>query len=331
MITYAAKGDASELPVDAKKLDILLRNAVSVASNKNRYVVYKALYLAKATDGTDVDAKIAEFSTTRDMIPDIRYALIRDVLRKREDPAIVPTLLDYARSTDDAKAAQAAIEAVRFMATDEHFSEFIEIIQSTSDSTIRKAAEGTAEKIIEKSTAKERLGEILAKAHDNAFSDAVRHSMLRLLAGIGSERALRLATESLESDSNENRIAAIVTLGKWKDQTGFKALIDYIESGPEIQLRGRAFDSAIGYASDSEQNLEENWELIAGQSKTQEEQIKLIRGVASSQSPAPWSYGILENIVSNSDDDKAVDMAEKAIGYLKEVEKTKTPGQQVED
>ena len=135
MITYAAKGDASELPVDAKKLDILLRNAVSVGSNNDRYVIYKALYLAKATDGTDIDAKIADFATTREMIPDIRLVLIRDVLRKRENPAIISTLLDFARSTNDIKASVAAIEAVRFMATDDHFAEFIEIIQSTPDTT----------------------------------------------------------------------------------------------------------------------------------------------------------------------------------------------------
>ena len=79
MINYAKKGDATELPVDSKKLEILLRNAVSVASNENRYIIYKALYLAKATDGTDVDGRIAEFATTREMIPDVRVVLIRDV------------------------------------------------------------------------------------------------------------------------------------------------------------------------------------------------------------------------------------------------------------
>ena len=77
--------------------------------------------------------------------------------------------------------------------------------------------------------------------------------------------------------------------------------------------------------------LQENWELIAGQTKTQEEQIKLIRGVASSQIPAPWSFGILENIAENSDNDKSIDLAEKAINHLKEVAKTKNPEQPEED
>ena len=324
MISYAKKGDATELPVDAKKLDILLRNAVSVASNKDRYVVYKALYLAKATDGTDIDSKIAEFATTREMIPDIRIVLIRDVLRKRKNPAIIGTLIDYARTTDDTKTAIAALEAVRFMATDEHFPAFIEVIQSTQNDGIRKAAEANAAKIMEKASSTDSLGDIVVAAHDNAFNDLVRHSMLRLLAGIGGEKALNLAKQNLESDETKNKIAAIVALGNWKDQTGFKALIDFIASGPELQLRGRAYDSAIGYASESEENLEENWTLIAEQAKTQEEQIKLVRGVATSK-PEPWAFTILEDIVNKSEDDKAIDLAERAIIHLNDVKKTQAP------
>lgn len=324
MITIAAKPDATELPIDANKLDILLRNAVSVASNKDRYVVYKALFLAKATDGTDIDGKIAEFATTREMIPDIRIVLIRDVLRKRKNPTVIGTLLNYARSTDDTNAAVASLEAIRFMVTEEHFTAFIEIIQTTEKNAVRKAAETNAAKIIDNAGSKDSLGATLAAAHDNAFNDVVRHTMLRLLAGIGGEKALDLAKENLQSDENKNQIAAVVALGNWKDQTGFKALIDFIASGPELQLRGRAYDSAIGYATESEDNIEENWGMVAEQAKTQEEKIKLIRGVAISKAE-PWAFAILQEIVNNSDDDKAVDLAERAIVHLKDVQKTQSP------
>ncbi len=326
MITYAAKGDATELPVDANKLEILLRNAVSVAKIQQRYNVYKALFLAKATDGTDIDARIAEFATTREMIPDIRNVLIRDVLRKRKNPAIIGTLLDYARTTDDNNAAAAALEAVRFMATEEHFPVFIEIIQSTQNDTVRKAAEANAAKVMEKAASTDSLGDIVVAAHNNAFNDVVRHTMLRLLAGIGGEKALNLAKENLESSEDKNKIAAIVALGNWKDQTGYKTLVSFIESGPDIQIRGRAYDAAIGYASDSEENLEENWTLIAEQAKTQEEHVKLIRGLATSR-PEPWAYSILEDIVANSDDNKVTDLAERAILHLKDIQKTQAPKQ----
>lgn len=321
MITYAQKGDATELPVDSKRLDILLRNAVSVASNQDRYAVYKALFLAKSTDGTDIDGKIVEFATTREMISDIRIVLIRDVLRKRKNPEVIRPLIAYARSTNDTNAAIASLEAVRFMATEEHFPEFIEIIQTTQNDAIRKAAESSADRIIDKTVSKDSLGAIVSAAYDNAFNDVVRHTMLRLLAGIGGEKSLALAKENLQSSETQNQIAAIVALGNWKDQSGFKALIEFIASSPELSLRKRAYDSAITYASESTENLEENWNLIAEQAKTNDEHVKLVRGVATSRAE-PWAFAILQGVAENSDDDKAIDLAERAIVHLKDVQKT---------
>jgi serine/threonine protein kinase len=324
MISLAAKPETKELPIDEKRLEILLRNATSVGSVMDRQNVYNALYLAKATDGTDIDGAIAEAVTTRDMVPDVRNTLIREVLRKRGDPKIIGTLLDYARSTKDPKAAVASLEAVRFMVTDEHLQTFVEIIQNTKDDNIRKAAEGNAAKILEKSTSTAALGNIIAAAHDSAPNDVIRHSMLRLLAGIGGEEALKLAKKNLASEDDKDKIAAIVSLGKWKDQPGLQTLVEYIASGPNLQLRSRAFDSAVYFATESAENKQDNWTLIAAQAKIQEEFIKLIRGVATSK-PEPWAFSILENIVATADDDKAIDLAERAIQHLKDVQKTQAP------
>ncbi len=327
MVTLAARGDTAELPVDKQKLDILLRNAVTVGSNTQRQNVYKALFIAKSTDGTDIDATLAKFATTQELNPDVRIVLIRDVLRKRKNPEIIGTLLGYARSTDDANAAVASIEATRFMVGDEHFPTFIEIIQTTQNDQVRKAAEENAAKIIEKSSSKDALGDILSTAHDAAFNDVIRHSMLRLSGGVGGEKALALAKKNLESPEMKDRIAAIVALGQWNDQSGYKTLIDFIASGPDIDLRNRAFDSAADYATKSKDDSEENWTLLSEQAKTQDEQIKLIRGIATAK-PGDWSFTILGDIIANSEYDKAIDTAERATVHLKEVQKTQAPTQE---
>ena len=150
MITEAAKGDATEIPVNKVKLDILLEAAANTGISEHRQTIYKALFLAKATDGTDVDGRIAEFATKREMLPDVREVLIRDVLRKRKNPSVVPTLMAFARSTSDSRAAVAALQAVRFMAGDEQFEQFITVIETTSKEDVRKAAEDTLAEIIRK-------------------------------------------------------------------------------------------------------------------------------------------------------------------------------------
>jgi hypothetical protein len=101
MIRNAAKGDAAELPVTKHKLETLLRAAVNVGANEHRQTVYKALFLARSTDGSDVDKVIAEFATT----------------------------------TSDARSAVSALQAVRFMAGEVQFDQFISVIQTTTGPT----------------------------------------------------------------------------------------------------------------------------------------------------------------------------------------------------
>lgn len=320
MILLAAKDDATEVPVDKRKLEILLRNAVSVSSNTDRYTIYKALFLAKATDGTDIDARIAEFATTVEMIPDVRVVLIRDVLRKRENPAVIGPLLDFAKSTDEPKAAVAAIEASRFMASDVHFPAFLEVLQSTADDLIRKAAEENIATIIAKSSSKSILGQTLTSAYESATNDTVRHSILRLIGRAGGEQALSLVKSNLEGSNEQNRIAAIVALGSWENQDGYKLLLNYLSSVTDITTRDRTFKSAFKFASESMENVQENWTLLAEQAKLEEEQLSLIRGLTNVP-PEPWNFAILEGMVANSDSDAAINLAERAIIRLKDIQK----------
>jgi serine/threonine protein kinase len=321
MMQQAAAEGATEVSVDERRLGILLSSAAHVGANENRDGIYMALYLAKSTDGTDVDARIAEFVTTREMIPNVRNVLIRDVLRKRNNPAIIGTLLNYARSTDDVAAAEAAIQACRFMANDSHFPEFLDIIRTTKESRLLKEAEENAATIIGKSSAKPALSASLFSAYDSAPNDEVRHAILRLIGRIGGEKALELTRTNLNSDEMKDKVAAIVTLGTWGDKAGYAELIAFLKSGPDLQLRGRAYDSALQHATAAESDVQEVWTLLAAESKTQDEQLKLIRGLAN-VTPDPWAYTILQNIADTSDSDQAVDLAERAIIRLQDIERT---------
>lgn len=328
MVNQAAAVGATEVPVDKRRLEILLSSAAHVGANENRDGIFMALYLAKSTDGTDVDARIAEFVTTQVMIPNIRIVLIRDVLRKRNNPAIIGTLLTFARSTKDVSAAEAAIQATRFMADDSHFAEFLEIIRTTQDPKILKESSENAVKIIEKSQAKAALSSTLVIAYESAPSVPVRHAMLRLLGRIGGDKALEITVKNLASEVEVDRIAAIETLGAWNDQTGYIKLIEFLQSAPPLPLRARAYDSALQHATAVESDAQDVWTLLSTEAKTQDEQRKLILGIANI-TPAPWAYALLKGIADNSDNDQAVDLAERAIIRLQDIERTQ--GSEVDD
>ncbi|MEP2775422.1 MAG: serine/threonine-protein kinase [Luteolibacter sp.] len=322
LIAQVPAGDP--IPMKSRELEILLRNAASVGATEDRMSVYMALALAESSDGTDIDKRIAEFATTEVLVPNIRVVLLSSVLRQRKNPEIVETLLDFAKSTDEPESAVAAMEAIRQTATDKHFTEILRFI-SSKDSNMRKAAEENAVKIMERSSSKDSLGAQLAGAYGTASDDTYRHAMLRLLGRVGGAKAMALAKENLASSDKKNQIAAIVALGNWSTPEGFKALVEFIPTTMELDIRARAFTSAYQYALDDPKNAEENWTLLATEAKTQDEQIKVIRGVANVK-PAPWAFNLLQKIATTSDDEKAVDFAKRAIERLKDIQRVKGGG-----
>ena len=329
MIEQVAKPDAKEVPVDKRRLDILLRTATDVGANDKRAAIYMALYLAKSTDGTDVDARIVECATTQEMVPNIRVVLIRDVLRKRNNPAIIGTLMKFARSTKDVQASEAAIQATRFMAEDSHFAEFLEIIKTSKETTIITAAEGNAAQIIEKSKSKPALATAISAAYDSAPNDVVRHTMLRLIGRIGGDKALELVQKNLDSAKNEDKVAAIVALGVWGDRGGYTTLIGFLKTATDLTIRNRAFNSAFDYTARSETQIQENWTLLSAEAKTQEEQKKLILGLVNVK-PAAWSYAIIQKFADSSQYEEVKDLALRAIDKLKDIESVQGSGEDEE-
>lgn len=317
------------IPMKSRVLEILLSNAANVGATEDRTAVYMALALAESSDGTDIDKRIAEFATTKSLVPNIRVILLSSVLRQRANPDIVETLLDFAKSTDEPESAVAAMEAVRPTAKDEHFAEILNFISSDNNS-MRTAAEENAVRIIKRSSSTSELGSQLSTAYASASNDTVRHAMLRLLGRIGGDKAMELAKENLASDDKKNQIAAIVALQNWSSRDGFLALVEFVPTTTELDIRARAFTSAYQYSLEDQENAQDNWTLLETEAKTQDEQIKVIRGVANVK-PAPWAFDLLAKIAKTSDDEKAVDFAERAIVRLKDRQKVEASGKKQEE
>ena len=320
MITEAAKGDATEVPVNGHKLQILLDAAANTGANEQRQTIYKALFLAKATDGTDVDGKIAAFATGRDMLPDVREVLIRDVLRMRKNPSVVPALMSYARTTSDVRAAVAAIQAVRFMAGEEQFDQFLEVLQSTTQEEVRKATEDTMAEIIKKSPTKDKIAAKLATAYETSLNENVRHSILRLLGRCGGDKPLDIVKKALAGDDLNLKFAALTSLGAWGDDSGFSTLTEFLAASEDEKLRAKAFEATLKFVSDPTRTRtpagdQQQWTELKKQAKTRQEQESVVRGLYNFDED--WSLKLLDEY-SKSDDDRIVDLSLKAIEQIQE-------------
>ncbi len=154
MIELAVKPGTSEVPMTGADLQFFLSGVGDPAnSDAKRAGIFKALELAKPTDGLDFDATISKHTlTSTDLLPDAREAMIREVLAKRVNSAMAKELIEFARqSAVDPYAAVAAVEAAVPAATDSEFESLLSLIQYTKNDELRKAAEEAAASVIKRS------------------------------------------------------------------------------------------------------------------------------------------------------------------------------------
>lgn len=320
MILLAAKDDTTEVPVNQHKLNILLNAATDVGGNQQRYIVYKALFHAKPTDGTDVDARILETALRAEIMPEIRIVLIRDVIRKRNNPKVVPTLVAYAADpATKPDGATAALEAVRYMSGDDQAEPFLDILKSSPHEIVRKAAEDTLHQLIKKSSSKEVLASKLVSTYKSSQDEHIRHAMIRLLGRCGGKQSLDLVTGVLNGSDPKDLPAAIASLGNWSDDEGFLALGKFLGENQDLALRARAFEALARFAANPPEGAklgnDKHWELVTSNARTREEQLQAIRGLA--QYRDDWAIRLL-GPYKNASDDKVVDLANKAIDLIQQ-------------
>ncbi len=325
MINQAAKSDATEVSVNKVKLEILLEAVANTGIVEQRQMIYKALYLAQSIDGTDVDARIAEFATKRELLPDVREILIRDVLRLRKNPAVVPTLMSFARSTKDKRSAVAALKAVKFMAGDEQFDPFLEVVVTSNEPEVSAAAEATVGEIIKKSKNRTDLSNKIARLYEDSVDANARLALLRLLGRCGTTKALEIVKESLGSPDPANQIAAVTALGAWADDSAFPTLIQFISSCTNETVRPKAFDAAIRFVSQpavtgDSAAAKKLWSELNTVAKTRGEQQSMIYGLVNFDDA--WAVKLIEDYKA-SDDGQVADLAVKALDKITDRKRVK--------
>lgn len=322
LVAQTKQTGITEIAVTKAQLELLLGAAISLESNKERPAVYTCIYLAKATDGTDVDAVLADFATTRDMTDDIRVNLF-EILARRGNPASVATMLNYAKSTSRVACATAAITNAKSMAKDEHFAEFLDVVQSTPDPNIRRAAEGTAGEILKKSAAAATFADAIVSAYEKQHNADIRHCLLRLMGYAGGDRAKQVITKGMEDADRLTKLNSMLALRNWPDDSMFEPLMDFLEQQEDLEFRKKAFDTGYEFLRQdrkrSDEQNEELWKMLARNAKTDIEQIGVIDGLARQK--GEWTIAVIEYFADEAESDRVKDRAGKALDYLRERER----------
>jgi hypothetical protein len=328
LVELAAMANTKELPVSGKDLDILLNAATSITASTSRETVYKALYISQSTDGTDVDEKLIQYTTTTAMNEEIRINLLRRVIGGRiaaghKDPKTATALIQFINSNPKPESAGAAIDALKGMATDEHFTPLLSLLQFSADANIRKRCEEVIVAIIKQSTNRTALADTVEPAYAAATVPEIKQSLLRVLGATGSPKAKELLMSNLKGSDKIMQIAAADASKNWPDESLLEPLIETLSAMEEPTLRARIFHSCREFllteSKRTDAKNEELWKLLANSAKVDSEQEAVIRSLVtnSSTNTTKWAIEIISKFEKTSENDRVIDLAGKALDRMK--------------
>jgi serine/threonine protein kinase len=186
LLAEAATDGTTEILMTGSELQHFLDVAANADTEEKQKQVFQLLALAKPSDGSDFDGPITLFATTStQLLPEVRAAMILEVLQKRMKPAIVPVLVDFSRSTKDMNSAIAALRAVRSSAGDDQFEAFFSIVQYHPNADLRQAAEESLVEIVRKSSKRSDYAKQINTALGSATDSKIRETLQRLKSASG--------------------------------------------------------------------------------------------------------------------------------------------------
>ena len=313
LMNQAADATATEIPMNKENVEGFLAAAARVDFDKNKGAVYQTLYLGRATDGTNIDRRVAEFAATEKLNEQVRTKLFQ-VVGRRGDETVIPYLLKFAKDSQETDAVVAALDATGKNLSGRYLPDLYQLISTSPSPDVRGAAERAVNRYLVGQTNNSPAAKDLVKAFRGALEKGPRESFLRLLGATGAPEAEEAVAEALNSDDDSLKISAYAALANWRDDSLFDQQLAAMKGEKKQFLRGHAFDSVMSYLKgDSEYDEaseQKMWTALSKELQDSREQKEFISVLA--RGSEDWAMGLIEPFTKDSNDDISF-FAERAL------------------
>ena len=182
----ASKPGVTEVDLNGGTLQLILKAAAKTESNADLQKIGKTLSIAKSTDGTDLDERIAAYAVKNpELSIRAKEILISEVLLTRNNPIIKPAMLEFIASSDNSQLVVAALQAIRQTSGDNEFKPYLNLILTTDNNQIRESAAINIREILLKSPNVGDLTKQLESAHASNFKPDIQIALKQLI-GFGN-------------------------------------------------------------------------------------------------------------------------------------------------
>lgn len=314
LLQKAAKPTATTVRMNEDQVKRFLTITGSTAYDKDKMAVYQALYLAKSTDGTNIDELISKHAVQDSINEEVRVKLF-DVLGKRGSEDGVSDLMEYAKESKEERSVVAALNAASGNLGELDMEALYQLISFSDSAAIQVAAEKAVKQYASTLRNKEGLKRELKRAHEAASDTGAKQAYLRLLGAVGGEKEMDTLKEALSSSDENTKIAAYTAFGNWSDDSLFEDHLKSMASEEAGFSRKHAFSTVLKFLNSkpdvSEQREEEMWKLLHAEIKDDEEKKEFISKIA--RHPADWSVELVESFTKASESEDVSFLAERAL------------------
>jgi len=301
----AAAEGSTPITTSKDDVDLLLNKLGTVTDSSERPTLYKALILAKSSDGTDISSYIFDTVKSSQLSSSIKSDLLETVLGQRKDNPINKKLLNFAKDTSESTLGLASIKAAAGTGTPDDLETFLNILLDHSNSNIRKAAEGAVASISKKIGDKKVLANLLVRKFRNAKNEGQKQSIIRMLGYTGGETSKEIVRQAFSSKDEKTILAGIGAVRNWPTDELFNTMLEELGHIESRFVRDKAFSSAIEFLRLKRERpdavSQSMWRSLLAEAQSSREKIKLIGALGKIS--RPWAFDMIKNYELDADPD----------------------------
>ncbi|QTD36234.1 DUF1080 domain-containing protein [Polaribacter batillariae] len=199
-----------------------------------------------------------------------------EVLAARNATSKFDTILSLLENKNE-KVEEAVYKALPEIATPNHLSQFINLLNSTDNPQYISNLQSAITVVLDES--KKDLSEAVLTAYKKVSK---KEKLLPILPMLNNKEALNLVTSSLKSNHLKERTNALTALSKWRNKDAIPYLFEAASNNTE--LHSEAFDMYLSQVMNSKNTADQKLLLvkkIMPFSKNIEEQKKVINSASS--------------------------------------------------
>ena len=297
--------EGESLLIDNDQLNTIFKVIENPEATENRRVGgYFALSIAEAKDDSfSPTIETAKFATTnKNLTDETKRELFQSIaLNPKQEIEAYKELLRHAADNPNKAYSADIIRRMKKFASESHLEDILNVYEGTKELTTQTICVDAISEITTRTNSKTFISNSLIKRYTNSSEKPLKLAYLRILGITGSEDALNILTQALNSDDRQLKISASKGLSKFPNSKPFSDMLT-VFSNENTEVTNKSYRNDIFQLLANAKNMNdasriEHWYLLVTKAPSDHSRKHIISKIASKK--ISWALEVLKKIIGN--------------------------------